>query len=88
MIDCHFKPTTSEYIFTDTEFLTEQDIFNWYTRKGLPIIYGFIIEDFIGNEMTIDQIAKAHRLPYDKVSRILSLYYCKPHFEITLLSRV
>lgn len=83
MIDRYFKPTIS-----NSEFMTEDELFKWYTRSNIISLYGSIIEDFIANGVSIDKLSKKHNLNYDKICEVISFYYNKPQFELTLLSRV
>lgn len=71
--------------------LLPKERYTWYSREtGIVIesVYGEIIEDFIGCEMTIFEISQERRMPYLKVAWVISLYYKKPDFSLTLMSKV
>lgn len=62
----------------------------WYTRISERLTkanYANIIELYLSGAH-VDEVRKLHKLSRNDVYRIISLYYKKPDFNMTLLSRV
>lgn len=75
----------------DIELLPAKRRYTWYERgdKNFPReMYGKVIEDAVGRNMTATQIMEKYKISYDLFTEILSLYYRKPQCEVTLKSKV
>lgn len=73
-----------------SEYIQTSEI-SWYERKKLPLTFeqkGMILEDFIGNQMTIQECAERHRVHYSTISKVIELYFKKPMFGVIIQSMV
>lgn len=71
------------------EDINIEDVVKWYTRPyDVKERNGFIIEDFIGNEMSISNIAVKYKVSEYTVTRAIELYWLKPETELILSSKV
>jgi hypothetical protein len=71
--------------------LTPTEIYNkWYSRNALHLTiadYAHIMELYI-TEIKETEICERYMIHRDVLYYIVSLYYKKPDFELTLVSRV
>jgi hypothetical protein len=73
----------------ETTHMSPRSRYKWYGRT-LPITpqKALMIEDFIGNQMSIYDVAIKHKVSYDIVCVAITAYFKKPKYTVTLPSKV
>lgn len=68
------------------------DTFKWYNRARTKRLYradkASIIEDYIANGKSIRQLSKEWNTKGDVIQAIIELYYKKPDYTITIMSKI
>lgn len=72
--------------------LQTNEVFKWYNRNRTKRLYrtdkASIIEDYIANNKSIRQLAKEWQTREHVIQAIIELYYKKPDYTITIMSKI
>ncbi len=66
--------------------------YNWYRRRANVKLYkadkAKIIEDYVSGDKTIRQLADEWFIAQYRIKEVIELYYKKPDYTITIISKV
>lgn len=75
-------------MITNLELATEEETYRWYTRPCVTPLRVKVIEDFIGNDMQIYDVAKNNHCSYGFVCQVIREYCGGVERCLTIPSRV